>query len=94
MNVPIKLLTLLLFSIAFSGCSFLPLPLIYLNHGKTVYDAGGFFMDYPNSNDVALSSITGKHCRVINVFVGEDVCREKSATEKMQEYVDTLKEVN
>jgi len=51
-------------------------------------------MDYPNSNDVALSSITGKHCRVINVFVGEDVCREKSATEKMQEYVDTLKEVN
>jgi len=51
-------------------------------------------MDYPTSNDLALSSLTGKHCRVINVFAGEDVCREKSATEKMKEYIATMNEVN
>ena len=88
MNFPIKLLTLLLFSIAFSGCSFLPLPIVYINHGKTAYDTVSFLVDSPTSNDIALSSMTGKHCRVINVFAGEDVCREKSATEKIQEYID------
>ena len=88
MNFPIKLLSLLLLLISANGCAFIPLPLVYMNHGKTLYDTAGFFMDYPTSNDIVLSSITGKHCRGINVFAAEDVCREKSATEKIQEYID------
>ena len=88
MNFPIKLLYLLLLVVLTNGCAFIPAPLLYMNHGKTLYDTAGFFMDYPTSNDIVLSSMTGKHCRVINVFAGEDVCREKSATEKIQEYID------
>ena len=88
MNFPIKLLSLLLLLISANGCVFLTAPLIYMNHGKTLYDTVSFFNNSPTSNDIVLSSMTGKHCRVINVFAGEDVCREKSATEKIQEYVD------
>ena len=88
MNFPIKLLSLLLLLISANGCVFLPAPLIYMNHGKTLYDTVSFFTDSPTSNDIALSSLTGKHCRVTNMFAGEDVCREKYATEKIQEYID------
>ena len=88
MNFPIKLLFLLLLLISANGCVFLPAPLIYMNHGKTLYDTVSFFNNSPTSNDIVLSSMTGKRCRVINVFAGEDVCREKSATEKIQEYID------
>ena len=87
MNFPIKLLSLLLLLISANGCAFVPAPLMYINHGKTVYDTVSFLVDSPTSNDIALSSMTGKRCRVINVLAGEDVCREKSATEKIQEYI-------
>ena len=88
MNFPIKLLFLLLLLISVNGCAFIPLPLIWMNHGKTLYDTVSFFTDSPTSNDIVLSSFTGKHCRVFNVVNNQDVCREKSATEKIQEYVD------
>ena len=88
MNFPIKLLSLLILVVLTNGCAFMPAPLLYINHGKTAYDTVSFLIDSPTSNDIALSSMTGKHCRVINVFAGEDVCREKSATEKIQEYID------
>ena len=88
MNFPIKLLSLLMLLASINGCAFIPAPLLYMNHGKTVYDTVSFINDAPTSNDIVLSSMTGKHCRVINVFAGEDVCREKSATEKIQEYID------
>ena len=88
MNFPIKLLSLLLLLASINGCAFIPAPFIYMNNVKTVYDTVTFIIDSPTSNDIVLSSMTGKHCRVINVFAGEDVCREKSATEKIQEYID------
>ena len=88
MNFPIKLLFLMLLLISANGCAFIPAPLMYINHGKTVYDTISFLADSPTSNDIALSSVTGKHCRVINMLVGEDVCREKSPTEKIQDYID------
>jgi len=87
MNFPIKLLFLLLLLISANGCAFIPLPLIYMNHIKTAYDTVSFISNSPTSNDIALSSFTGRHCRVVNMLAGEDVCRDKSATEKMQEYI-------
>jgi len=87
MNFPIKLLFLLLLLISANGCAFIPLPLIYMNHIKTAYDTVSFISNSPTSNDIALSSFTGKRCRVVNMLAGEDVCRDKSATEKMQEYI-------
>jgi len=87
MNFPIKLLPLLFLAALINGCTFLPLPLLYLNHGKTAYDTISFISNSPTSNDIALSSFTGKRCRVVNVLAGEDICRDKSATEKMQEYI-------
>ena len=88
MNFPIKLLSLLLLLISANGCVFLPAPLIYMNHGKTLYDTVSFFTDSPTSNDIVLSSMTGMNCRVSNMIDDLDVCNEKSATEKIQEYID------
>ena len=88
MNFPIKLLSLLLLVVLTNGCAFIPAPLLYMNHGKTIYDTAGFFMDYPTSNDIVLSSVMGMNCRVSNVIDDLDVCNEKSSTEKMQDYID------
>ena len=88
MNFPIKLLSLLLLLISSNGCAFIPVPLMYMNHGKTIYDTASFLMNHPTSNDIALSSMTGMNCRISNVIDDLDVCNEKSATEKIKEYID------
>ena len=87
MSLPIKTLSLLVLLVSVSSCAFIPAPLIYMNHGKTLYDTASFLTDSPTSNDIALSSLTGKHCRVFNVVNNQDICREKSATEKIKEYI-------
>ena len=88
MNFPIKLLFLLLLLISVNGCAFIPLPLIWMNHGKTLYDTISFLADSPTSNDIVLSSMTGMNCRISNVIDDLNVCNEKSATEKIKEYID------
>ena len=88
MNFPIKLLFLLLLLASINGCAFIPAPFIYMNNAKTVYDAISFINDSPTSNDIVLSSVTGMNCRVSNVIDDIDVCNEKSATEKIKEYID------
>ena len=88
MNFPIKLLSLLFLAALINGCAFIPAPLIYMNNIKTVYDTVSFLNDSPTSNDMVLSSVTGKNCRVSNIIDEQEVCKEKSSTEKMQDYVD------
>ena len=88
MNFPIKLLSLLFLLAIANGCAFIPAPLLYMNNIKTVYDTVSFINDSPTSNDIVLSSLTGKNCRVSNVIDDLDVCNEKSSTEKMQDYVN------
>ena len=88
MNFPIKLLSPLLLVVLINGCAFIPAPFIYMNNMKTVYDTISFFTDSPTSNDIVLSSITGKTCRVSNIIDDLDVCNEKSPTEKIQDYID------
>ena len=88
MNFPIKLLSLLLLLASINGCAFIPAPLLYINNAKTVYDTVKFITDSPTSNDIVLSSVTGMNCRVSNVIDDLDVCNEKSATEKIKEYID------
>ena len=89
MNFPIKLLSLLLLVVLINGCAFIPAPFIYMNNLKTVYDTVSFINDSPTSNDIVLSSLTGKNCRVSNVIHDMDVCNEKSSTEKMQDYISS-----
>ena len=88
MNFPIKLLSLLFLLVSLNNCAFLPAPFIYMNNIKTVYDTVSFINDSPTSNDIVLSSLTGKNCRVSNMIDDLDVCSEKSSTEKMQDYVN------
>ena len=88
MNFPIKLLSLLFLAALINGCAFIPAPLLYMNNIKTVYDTASFLTDTPTSNDIVLSSLTGKNCRVSNVIDDLDVCSEKSSTEKVQDYVN------
>jgi hypothetical protein len=88
MNFPIKLLSLLFLAALINGCAFIPAPLIYMNNIKTVYDTVSFLNDSPTSNDMVLSSVTGKNCRVSNMIDDLDVCSEKSSTDKMKDYVD------
>ena len=87
MNSPIKLFSLLPVLVLVTSCAFIPAPLIYANHGKTAYDTVIFFIDSPSSNDIVLSSLTGMNCRVYNVIDDQDICIEKSATEKIKEYI-------
>jgi len=88
MNFPIKLLSLLFLLAIANGCAFIPAPLLYMNNIKTVYDTASFLTDTPTSNDIVLSSLTGKNCRVSNMIDNLDVCNEKTSTEKMQDYVN------
>jgi len=87
MNFPIKLFTLLLLLVSTTSCIFIPAPFIYVSYGKTAYDTVSFLVDSPSSNDIVLSSLTGMNCRVYNVIDDQDICIEKSATEKIKEYI-------
>ena len=72
----------------------MPLPLTYINNGKMVYDTASFLLDSPTSNDILLSSVTGKRCRVVNMFAGEDVCSEEPFDPPVELYQTTLMETD
>ena len=91
MSLPLKLLLLMplvALLVMLNSCSFLPLPITYINNSKSVYDAVAFIKGDPTSNDMVLSSLTGKECRIINVIDQQDICKELNQTalvEKMLE---------
>ena len=91
-SLSIKLLPILFL---LPGCSFIPffsfipLPVVYVNNSKTAFDTVSMFRNSPTSNDIVISEITGMNCRMTNMIKDKDICIEKSATEKMQEYVMT-----
>ncbi len=91
MSLPLKLLLLMplvALLVMLNSCSFLPLPITYINNSKSVYDAVAFIKGDPTSNDMVLSSLTGKECRIINVIDQQDICKEPNQTalvEKMFE---------
>ena len=91
-SLSIKLLPILFL---LPGCSFIPffsfipLPVVYVNNSKTLFDTVSMFRNSPTSNDIVLSSLTGINCRMTNMIKDKDICIEKSATEKIQEYVIT-----
>ena len=93
-SLSIKLLPILFL---LPGCSFIPffssipLPVIYVNNSKTAFDTVSMFRNSPTSNDIVLSSLTGKNCRMTNMIKDKNICIEKSATEKIQEYVITYR---
>ena len=75
-NLPVKLLVLLPVLAVLNNCTFLPLPITYINNSKSVYDAVAFIKGDPTSNDMVLSSLTGKDCRIFNVIDQQDICKE------------------
>ena len=93
-SLSIKLLPILFL---LPGCSFIPffssipLPVIYVNNSKTLFDTISMFRNSPTSNDILISKITGMNCRMSNMIKDKDICIEKSATEKIQEYVITYR---
>lgn len=88
MIISIKLLPLLFL---LAGCSSVPPYLIYASYGKIAFDAVSMINNAPSSNDILLSQLTGMNCRIINIFNDKDICIEKSATEKIKEYINDLK---
>ena len=93
-SLSIKLLPILFL---LPGCSFIPffsfipLPVVYVNNSKTLFDTVSMFRNSPTSNDIVISKITGMNCRMTNMIKDKDICIEKSATEKIQEYVMTYR---
>ena len=77
-----------------SGCA-LPAPLSYFNYLRLAWDGSQALQDEPTSTERTLGLLSGKNCRMFNMIDDKDICIEKSATEKMREYVLTYnKELN
>ena len=94
MNFPDKILfPLLPLLVIINNCSFVPLPLTYINNGKTVYDTIALIKDDPTSNDMVLSSLTGKDCLISNVINHQEICKEPF-TPPVELYQTILKETD
>ena len=61
-----------------TGCSFLPLPLAYMNYARTGYDVTRIAEKKPTTTDRALSAVTDMNCQLFNVLDGDDICKEKT----------------
>jgi hypothetical protein len=70
-------LLLMMSILLISSCTFLPVPLAYLNYARTAYDVKQIIADKPTLTDAILSSGTDMDCRLVNALDGEDVCKEK-----------------
>ena len=61
------------------GCS-LPPPLDVISLAKTTADVFLMVLDKPTTTDMALSEVTGKDCKILNVIRNKTVCkRNKTA---------------
>jgi len=67
-------LTLLLIS----GCTFLPVPLAWLNYARTGYDVTQIAEGKATTADSVLSATTDKDCRIFNVLDAKDICTERT----------------
>ena len=56
------------------GCS-LPPPLDVISLAKTTADVFLMVLDKPTTTDMALSEVTGKDCKILNVIRNKTVCK-------------------
>jgi hypothetical protein len=76
--MPKKAIALLFLTIAVSSCTFLPVPLAYLNYARNGYDVTQIAEDEPTTTDNVLSAVTNMNCQIFNVLDGDNVCKEKT----------------
>ena len=57
------------------GCT-LPPPLDVISLAKTTVDVILMVQDKPTTTDMALSEITGKECKTLNVIKNKTICEE------------------
>jgi hypothetical protein len=74
----IKKTALFFLTIAVSGCTFLPVPVAYMNYARTGYDVTQIAVDEPTIADSALSAVVDMDCQFFNVLDGKDVCVERT----------------
>jgi hypothetical protein len=73
-----KKIALFFLTIAVSGCTFLPVPLAYMNYVRTGYDVTRIAEGEPTIADSALSAVVDMDCQFFNVLGGDDVCVERA----------------
>ena len=59
------------------GCT-LPPPLDVISLAKTTVDVFLMVQDKPTTTDMALSGITGKDCKTLNVIQNKTICEEEN----------------
>jgi hypothetical protein len=60
-----------------SGCTFLPVPLAYLNYLRTAYDVTQIAEGEATTTDNVLSAVVDMDCKLLNALDGEDICKEE-----------------
>jgi len=68
---------LVLVLLLISGCTFLPVPLAYLNYLRTAYDVTQIAEGEATTTDNALSAVVDMDCKLLNALDGEDICIER-----------------
>ena len=74
------------------GCVLIPLPVgvTQLNWIRNMYDAKQFIYGDKTSMDSALSHVTDKHCKGSDILDTHTLCRNKTPTEIIHEYVEDM----
>ena len=74
------------------GCVLIPLPVgvTQLNWIRNMYDAKQFINGDKTSMDSALSHVTDKHCKLSDIPDTSTLCRDKTSTEIINEYVEEM----
>ena len=74
------------------GCFLIPLPVgvTQLNWIRNTYDAKQFIYGDKTSMDSALSHVTDKHCKGSDILDTHTLCRNKTPTEIIHEYVEDM----
>jgi len=60
-----------------SSCTFLPVPLAWLNYVRTGYDVTQIAQAKATTTDNALSAVVDMDCKLLNALDGEDICIER-----------------
>ena len=85
-TIPIGLITILI-----QGCAIaLPAGLTQLNWIRNTYDAKQFIYGDKTSMDSTLSHVTGKYCKGSDILETHTLCRNKTPTEIIHEYVEEM----
>jgi len=57
------------------GCT-LPPPLDVISLAKTTVDVFLMLQDKPTTNDIVLSKMTGKECKILNAIQNKTICED------------------